>query len=196
MVYARGSDRARSWRSGEATGSGKSTLVSLLARLLDPVEGSVRVGSDEHGFNDVRRLDLRAHGATSTSRARTASCSRTPSSRTCGLARPHASLADVKNALELSAASDDARQLARGPRDPHRRSRYHPIGRSTPAARPWRGALPRAASILVLDDSTSALDAVTEQTILSTSASSDGERGPSHHPLHRRERAIDGALRR
>ncbi|HSB95958.1 MAG TPA: ABC transporter ATP-binding protein, partial [Spongiibacteraceae bacterium] len=42
------------------TGAGKSTLASLLPRLLDPRSGVVAVGSDRNGWRDVRRVDLDA----------------------------------------------------------------------------------------------------------------------------------------
>ena len=148
-----------------ATGSGKSTLVSLLARLLDPVEGSVRVGSDEHGFNDVRRLDLHALRRQVHIASQDCFLFSDTIFENVRLASPHASLADVKNALELSAASDVLDNLPEG-----LETRIGDRGITLSGGQRQRLALARALlarpSILVLDDSTSALDAVTEQTIL------------------------------
>jgi ATP-binding cassette subfamily B protein len=148
-----------------ATGSGKSTLVSLLPRLLDPVEGSVRIGSDERGFNDVRRLDLgdlRRHVHIASQDCFLFSDTIAENVR---LGAPRASLDDVENALELAAASDVLENLPEG-----LDTRIGDRGITLSGGQRQRLALARALlarpSILVLDDSTSALDAVTEQTIL------------------------------
>jgi ATP-binding cassette subfamily B protein len=148
-----------------ATGSGKSTLVSLLARLLDPVDGSVRVGSDEHGFNDVRHLDLRDLRKRVHIASQDCFLFSDTILENVRMASPRASIEDVKQALELASASDLLDNLPDG---------LHTLigdrGVTLSGGQRQRLALARALlarpSILVLDDSTSALDAVTEQTIL------------------------------
>lgn len=148
-----------------ATGSGKSTLVSLLPRLLDPVEGSVRIGSDVHGFNDVRHLDLRDLRRRVHVASQDCFLFSDTITENVRLGAPGASLNDVKHALELAAASDILDNLPEG-----LDTRIGDRGVTLSGGQRQRLALARALlarpSILVLDDSTSALDAVTEQTIL------------------------------
>ena len=62
------------------TGSGKSTLISLLARLQDPPPGTVFIDG-----RDVRRSRWPSSGARSVSSSRSRFCSPTPSRRTLRL---------------------------------------------------------------------------------------------------------------
>jgi ATP-binding cassette subfamily B protein len=148
-----------------ATGSGKSTLTALLPRLLDPNRGQVLVGSEERGFVDVRELDLkdlrrRVH----------------VSSQDCflfsdtilenlRLGAPEATEEQARRGLHLAAVEDVLDHLPEG-----LHTRLGDRGVTLSGGQRQRLALARALiagpSILVLDDSTSALDAVTEQTIL------------------------------
>jgi ATP-binding cassette, subfamily B, bacterial len=148
-----------------ATGSGKSTLASLLPRLLDPTEGRVLLGSDESGFVDARELtldDLRRHVHVATQDCFLFSDSIAENVR---LGAPNSSPADVGRALRLAAAEDVLSNLPEG-----LDTRIGDRGITLSGGQRQRLALARALvanpSILVLDDSTSALDAVTEQTIL------------------------------
>lgn len=148
-----------------ATGSGKSTLVSLLPRLLDPVEGTVSIGSPELGFHDVRSLaldDLRRHVHVASQDCFLFSDSVAENVR---MGRPGATLEDIQRALSLAAASDVLENLPDG-----LDTRLGDRGVALSGGQRQRLALARALiarpTILVLDDSTSALDAVTEQTIL------------------------------
>ena len=148
-----------------ATGSGKSTLSALLPRLLDPSHGQVRVGSAALGFRDVRELSLRelrqrVHVATQ-------DCFLFSDTvrENLRLARPEASEKDLYEALRMAAADDVIQALPEG-----LDTRIGDRGVTLSGGQRQRLALARALlsapSILVLDDSTSALDAVTEQTIL------------------------------
>lgn len=148
-----------------ATGSGKSTLAALLPRLLDPSAGQVRVGSEEHGFRDVRELSTlelrhRVHVATQ-------DCFLFSDTvrENLRLARPDASEEELYEALRMAAADDVIQALPEG-----LDTRIGDRGVTLSGGQRQRLALARALlsapSILVLDDSTSALDAVTEQTIL------------------------------
>lgn len=148
-----------------ATGSGKSTLVSLLPRLLDPVEGSVSIGSAETGFHDVRSLaldDLRQHVHVASQDCFLFSDSVAENVR---MGRPDATLDEIQRALSLAAASEVLDNLPDG-----LDTRLGDRGVTLSGGQRQRLALARALiarpSILVLDDSTSALDAVTEQKIL------------------------------
>jgi ATP-binding cassette subfamily B protein len=148
-----------------ATGSGKSTLAALLPRLLDPDAGTVAIGSDELGWHDVRQLDLgdlrrSVHVATQ-------DCflfSETIASNVL-LGAVDATNDDLGEALRLAAAEDVLHGLPEG-----LSTKLGDRGVSLSGGQRQRLALARALiakpSILVLDDSTSALDAVTEQTIL------------------------------
>jgi ATP-binding cassette subfamily B protein len=147
------------------TGSGKSTLTALLPRLLDPAEGSVRIGSDALGFHDVRTLslaDLRRHVHVATQDCFLFSDTVGENLR---LAKPSANDADLRRALQLAAVDDVIDELPAG-----LQTRLGDRGVTLSGGQRQRLALARAflaaPSILVLDDSTSALDAVTEQSIL------------------------------
>jgi ATP-binding cassette, subfamily B, bacterial len=159
-------DLTLSVRAGEtialvgATGSGKSTLAALLPRLLDPSAGRVLVGG-----KDVRTLslrDLRKHVHVATQDCFLFSDTVAENLR---LARPDATDAEVREALRMAAAEDVVAALPEG-----LDTRLGDRGVTLSGGQRQRMALARAIlaapSILVLDDSTSALDAVTEQTIL------------------------------
>jgi ABC-type multidrug transport system fused ATPase/permease subunit len=148
-----------------ATGSGKSTLVSLLPRLLDPASGSVRIGSRELGFRDVRELtlgNLRQHVHVASQDCFLFSDTVADNVR---LSSPGATTDDVKHALSLAAAEDVWTNLPEG-----LDTRIGDRGVTLSGGQRQRLALARALiarpSILVLDDATSALDAITEQTVL------------------------------
>jgi ATP-binding cassette subfamily B protein len=148
-----------------ATGSGKSTVAALLPRLLDPTRGSVRVGSESSGFVDVKdsALDsLRRHVHVATQDCFLFSDSVAANLR---VAKPSANDAELRRALRLAAAEDVVDALPEG-----LDTRIGDRGVTLSGGQRQRLALARAflssPSILVLDDSTSALDAVTEQTII------------------------------
>jgi len=148
-----------------ATGSGKTTLISLFPRFLDPVAGAVRLGSDELGFHDVRELalgDLRRRVHVASQDCFLFSDTVAENVR---LGAPGATQGDVREALRLAAATDVLSNLPEG-----LDTRIGDRGVTLSGGQRQRLALARALvsrpSILVLDDSTSALDAVTEQRVL------------------------------
>jgi ATP-binding cassette subfamily B protein len=162
-----------------ATGSGKSTLVSLLPRLLDPSLGKVEIGSEALGFHDARSLelaDLRARVHLATQDCFLFSDTVAHNVR---LASADASDADVHRALAWAAAEEVVEQLPDG-----LQTRLGDRGVTLSGGQRQRLALARALisrpAILVLDDSTSALDAVTEQTILHNIRALAEEKG---HPI-------------
>jgi ATP-binding cassette subfamily B protein len=147
------------------TGSGKSTLGALLPRLLDPAQGQVLIGSDEQGFSDVRSLalaSLRKHVHVATQDCFLFSNTVAENLR---LAKPDATEAELRCALRLAAAEEIVAELPEG-LDTGLGDR----GVTLSGGQRQRLALARAflaaPSILILDDSTSALDALTEQRIL------------------------------
>jgi ATP-binding cassette subfamily B protein len=148
-----------------ATGSGKSTLAALLPRLLDPSSGEVLIGSAAAGFSDVRALSLaslRRHVHVSTQDCFLFSNTVAENLR---LAKPHATDAELRRALRWAAAEEVVDELPEG-----LNTYIGDRGVTLSGGQRQRLALARAflaaPSILVLDDSTSALDALTEQKIL------------------------------
>jgi ABC-type multidrug transport system fused ATPase/permease subunit len=148
-----------------ATGSGKSSLASLLPRLADVDGGSVAVGSDGAGWHDVRGLRLgelrrRVHvvpqdiflfSDTLAANLRAAA--------------PDANDAALVEALRLAGAEEVLARLPDG-----LETRIGDRGVTLSGGQRQRLCLARALlaapDILVLDDATSALDAVTERTVL------------------------------
>ncbi len=148
-----------------ATGSGKSTLSALLPRLVDADAGSVLVGSDARGWRDVRDVglaDLRRHVHVVPQEVFMFTDSVAANRR---VGAPGAGEADLWSALRLAAADDVVQQLPQG-----LQTRVGDRGVTLSGGQRQRLALARALvarpPVLVLDDATSALDALTERRIL------------------------------
>src|SRR6266540_2157700 len=142
-----------------ATGSGKSTVAGLLARLYDPDEGIVRL--DGHDVRELRLADVRRAVAlvfeetflfTDTVR------------ENIRFARPDASNDDIERAAGLAGAAEFIADLPDG---------YDTLlgerGFSLSGGQRQRVAIARAIladpAVLVLDDATSAVDATKEHEI-------------------------------
>jgi ABC-type multidrug transport system fused ATPase/permease subunit len=148
-----------------ATGSGKSSLAALLPRLADVSGGAVSIGSEAIGWHDVRGLDLsglrrRVHvvpqdiflfSDTLAANLRAAA--------------PEADDSALVEALRLAGAGELLERLPDG-----LETRIGDRGVTLSGGQRQRLCLARALlaapDILVLDDATSALDAVTERTVL------------------------------
>ena len=148
-----------------ATGSGKSSLAALLPRLLEVESGSVSIGSDSAGWTDVRQLDLhelRQRVQVVTQETFLFSDTLAANLR---VAAPAASDAELLAGLDLAAAGDVIARLPEGLETP-----LGDRGVTLSGGQRQRLCLARAllarASILGLDDATSALDAATERTVL------------------------------
>jgi ATP-binding cassette subfamily B protein len=142
-----------------ATGSGKSTVAGLLARLYDPDAGTVRL--DGHDVRELRLADVRRAVAlvfeetflfTDTVR------------ENIRLGRPHAGDEEIERAAALAGAAEFIADLPDG---------YETVlgerGFSLSGGQRQRIAIARAIladpAVLVLDDATSAVDATKEHEI-------------------------------
>jgi ATP-binding cassette, subfamily B, bacterial len=142
-----------------ATGSGKSTVAGLLARLYDPEDG--RVLLDGHDLRDLRLDDVRRSVALVFEETFLFSESVRENIR---VGRPDAGDDDVQGAAELAGAADFLDNLPDG---------YDTIlgerGFSLSGGQRQRIAIARAIladpAVLVLDDATSAVDATKEHEI-------------------------------
>lgn len=159
-----------------ATGSGKSSLAALLPRLADVDGGAVLVGSDALGWHDVRGVELdglrrRVHvvpqdiflfSDTLAANLRAAA--------------PEAGDAELVEALRLAGAGELLEMLPDG-----LDTRIGDRGITLSGGQRQRLCLARALlsapDILVLDDATSALDAVTEREVLHNIRSLRGTHG-------------------
>jgi ATP-binding cassette subfamily B protein len=147
------------------TGSGKSTLAGLLPRLLEADEGQIQVGSAWSGWQSVRSLRLdelrrKIHAVPQESFLFSDTLE-----ANLRLARPDASEQDLLDALELASATEVLHNLSHG-----LQTRIGDRGITLSGGQRQRISLARAflarPSILILDDATSALDAITERRVL------------------------------
>lgn len=147
------------------TGAGKSTLAGLLPRLADPNAGDVSVGSRDAGWISLRELkleELRRRVQVVPQEAFLFSDTLAANLR---LAAPEASDDQLVEALRLAAAEELLSVLPEG-----LQTRLGDRGVTLSGGQRQRLCLARALlaepAVLVLDDSTSALDAITERKIL------------------------------
>jgi ATP-binding cassette subfamily B protein len=142
-----------------ATGSGKSSIINLIPRFYDASQGAVKI--DGHDVRDVCLDSLRAQIGivlqdttlfTGTIRDNIA------------FGRPEASMEDVVAAAQAAAAHEFILEFAQGYDTP-----VGERGTTLSGGQKQRIAIARALlmdpHILILDDSTSSVDAVTEYTI-------------------------------
>ena len=147
------------------TGSGKSTLMSLLPRLTDADAGEVAIGSDSFGWLDVQDLDThnlrqRVHIVPQESFLFSDTLA-----ANLRLSNTNATQEELLEALKLASAEEVLARLEQG-----FDTRIGDRGITLSGGQRQRICLARAflskASILGFDDATSALDAATERRIL------------------------------
>ena len=157
------------------TGSGKSTLAALASRLRDPDAGRVLIGSDATGWTDARQLDRDALRRAVQVVFQDAFLFSDTVAANLRRARPDADDAALDRAIAQAVAGDVLATLPDG-----LASKVGERGVTLSGGQRQRLCLARALvarpAILVADDATSALDAVTEQKIL------DGLRAAGDHP--------------
>ncbi|MYJ74844.1 MAG: ATP-binding cassette domain-containing protein, partial [Gammaproteobacteria bacterium] len=142
------------------TGTGKSTLMSLVLRLADPDDGRITIDGKE--LRSVTVASIRQHIALATQENILFSASVLENIR---FAKPEATREEVATAARVACADTFIDALAEG---------YDtPLGeRATKLSTGQRQriviarAIVKDAPILILDEPTAALDAVTEQRVL------------------------------
>ncbi|WP_162937611.1 ABC transporter ATP-binding protein [Indioceanicola profundi] len=142
------------------TGAGKSTLVNLIMRQLDPTEG--RILLDGRNLRDIRLADLRRQFAVVPQDAGLFS---TTIAENIAYGDPGASMERIVEAAKRAAAHDFISRLPEG-----YATRVGERGARLSGGERQRIAIARAflvdAPILILDEPTSAIDAATEEEIL------------------------------
>jgi ABC-type multidrug transport system fused ATPase/permease subunit len=159
-----------------ATGSGKSTLASLFPRLVDPDAGRILVGSDPGGWRDLRALDAAALRRRIHAMPQESFLFSDTLAANLRLGAPHASNDELAWALHMASAADVLAGLPDG-----LETRVGDRGVTLSGGQRQRICLARALlaqpAVLVLDDATSALDAVTERRILDNLRALGRDRG-------------------
>ncbi|MCB5184395.1 ABC transporter ATP-binding protein/permease [Methylobacillus gramineus] len=147
------------------TGSGKSTLAGLLPRLLEADSGEVQIGSPWAGWENIKSFKLNELRRKIHVVPQESFLFSDTLEANLRLARPEASRQDLLDALEQASATEVLERLSDG-----LNTRIGDRGITLSGGQRQRISLARAflaePSILVLDDSTSALDAITERHVL------------------------------
>src|SRR6185503_10042603 len=142
-----------------ASGSGKSTIARLIARVYDVGEGAVLVNG-----NDVRNLRLKSLRSTVSFVPQEAPIFDTTLRENLLFGNPNATKSELERVVTITQLQDVVSRLSMGWDEP-----LGPRGIKLSGGERQRLALARALlqqpRILVLDESTSALDAVTEQNL-------------------------------
>lgn len=147
------------------TGSGKTTLMNLLNRFIDPTEGQVLIGSEQMGWTNIKDLslfELRHWVQIIPQENFFFSGTLADNLR---VAKQDATEQEMKEALHIASASELLQRLDNG-----LDTLIGDKGVTLSGGQKQRLALARSilknSPILALDDSTSALDATTEKQVL------------------------------
>ncbi|WP_267530369.1 ABC transporter ATP-binding protein [Acinetobacter oleivorans] len=147
------------------TGSGKTTLMNLLNRFIDPTEGQVLIGSEQMGWTNIKDLSLfELRHLVQIIPQENFFFSGTLEDN-LRVAKQDATEKEMKEALHLASASELLQRLDHG-----LDTLIGDKGVTLSGGQKQRLALARSilknSPILALDDSTSALDATTEKQVL------------------------------
>ncbi|RZG82906.1 ABC transporter ATP-binding protein [Acinetobacter pittii] len=147
------------------TGSGKTTLMNLLNRFIDPTEGQVLIGSEQMGWTNIKDLSLfELRHLVQIIPQENFFFSGTLQDN-LRVAKQDATEQEMKEALHLASASELLQRLDHG-----LDTLIGDKGVTLSGGQKQRLALARSilknSPILALDDSTSALDATTEKQVL------------------------------
>ncbi|MFI8126765.1 ABC transporter ATP-binding protein [Acinetobacter sp. ABJ-A23_2] len=147
------------------TGSGKTTLMNLLNRFIDPTEGQVLIGSEQMGWTNIKDLSLfELRHLVQIIPQENFFFSGTLADN-LRVAKQDATEQEMKEALHLASASELLQRLDHG-----LDALIGDKGVTLSGGQKQRLALARSilknSPILALDDSTSALDATTEKQVL------------------------------
>ena len=143
-----------------ATGSGKSTLMSMLLRLYDPDVGHVLINDID--LQDLRIDDIRQHSAIALQRNVLFAASVEDNIRYAAL---NASHADVEAAARVACADTFIQELPRG-YDTELGERGGKLSTGQRQRLSIARAIVRNTPILILDEPTASLDAGTEHQVL------------------------------
>lgn len=146
------------------TGSGKSTLVSLIPRLMDPTSGAVRIdGVDVREFSPS---DLRRHIGFIPQETFLFSATL---AENIALGTPGATMAEIERAADWAGLSGDLASFPKG-----LETMIGERGITLSGGQKQRTAIARALlrnpRILILDDALSSVDTITEERILTALA--------------------------
>ncbi|MBJ8504977.1 ABC transporter ATP-binding protein [Acinetobacter seifertii] len=147
------------------TGSGKTTLMNLLNRFIDPTEGQVLIGSEQMGWTNIKDLSLfELRHLVQIIPQENFFFSGTLADN-LRVAKQDATEQEMKEVLHLASASELLQRLDHG-----LDTLIGDKGVTLSGGQKQRLALARSilknSPILALDDSTSALDATTEKQVL------------------------------
>lgn len=158
------------------TGSGKSTLANLLPRLLQPDSGRVMLGSDSAGWQDISEVGLTALRQRVHVVPQESFLFSDTLAANLRMGAPDANEDELREALHLACADEVLEKLKDG-----FATQLGDRGVTLSGGQRQRLCLARALlaapDVLVLDDATSALDAVTERHILNAMRSRHAGRG-------------------
>ncbi|MFW1807477.1 ABC transporter ATP-binding protein [Acinetobacter ursingii] len=147
------------------TGSGKTTLMNLLNRFIDATEGNVLIGSDQHGWTNIKDLSLiELRHLVQIIPQENFFFSGTLADN-LRIAKQDTTEQEMREALHLASASELLQRLEHG-----LDTLIGDKGVTLSGGQKQRIALARSilknSPILALDDSTSALDSTTEKQVL------------------------------
>lgn len=142
------------------TGSGKSTVISMLLRLYDPDEGQVLVNGID--IKEMAVEDLR--GNTSIALQKNVLFADTVA-KNIAYAAPHASPSDIKAAAHVACADEFIQEMAKG-YDTELGERGGKLSAGQRQRLSIARAIVRNTPVLILDEPTASLDAKTEHDVL------------------------------